>query len=31
LARFLLASRWFSRHIVLERWFLHCHEPALSS
>lgn len=31
LSRFLLASRWFSRRVVLERWFLHCHELALSS
>jgi menaquinone-9 beta-reductase len=30
LSRFLLASRWFSRRIVLEQWFLHCDEPALS-
>lgn len=30
LSRFLLASRWFSRHIVLERWFLHADEPLLS-
>ncbi len=28
-ARLLLASRWFSRHVVLDRWFLHCNEPAL--
>jgi flavin-dependent dehydrogenase len=31
LSKFLLASRWFSRRVVLERWFLHCNEPALSS
>jgi geranylgeranyl reductase family protein len=31
LARFLLSSSWFSRQIVLERWFLHLGEPALSS
>jgi menaquinone-9 beta-reductase len=30
-AKALLASGWFSRHIVLDRWFLHRHEPALSS
>jgi flavin-dependent dehydrogenase len=30
-SKFLLASRWFSRRVVLERWFLHCDEPALSS
>src|SRR6266404_444859 len=31
LARFLLSRGWFSRHIVLERWFLHRGEPALGS
>ena len=31
IARLLLRSRWFSRHVVLERWFLHGHEPALVS
>lgn len=31
LSRFLVASRWFSRHIILERWFLHADEPGLSS
>lgn len=30
LAKGLLASRWFSRHVVLDRWFLHRHETALS-
>ncbi|MFI5059596.1 MAG: NAD(P)/FAD-dependent oxidoreductase [Candidatus Acidiferrales bacterium] len=30
-SRFLLASRWFSRHVVLEQWFLHFDEPSLSS
>jgi flavin-dependent dehydrogenase len=25
----LLASQWFSRHVILDRWFLHCDEPAL--
>jgi len=29
LARMLLATRWFSRHVVLDRWFLHAHEPTL--
>jgi flavin-dependent dehydrogenase len=29
LARILLASQWFSRRVVLDRWFLHCDEPAL--
>jgi menaquinone-9 beta-reductase len=31
LSRFLMSSRWFSRHIVLEQWFLHLREPALIS
>ncbi len=30
-ARILLATRWFSRRVVLDRWFLHAHEPALNS
>jgi geranylgeranyl reductase family protein len=30
-AQLLLATGWFSRHVVLDRWFLHRHEPALSS
>lgn len=25
----LLATRWFSRHVLLDRWFLHAHKPAL--
>jgi len=29
LGRRLLASRWFARHVVLDRWFLHAHQPAL--
>lgn len=28
-ARILLANRWFSRHVVLDRWFLHRTESAL--
>lgn len=31
LARMLLATHWFSRHVVLDHWFLHTHEPALDS
>ncbi|HEX3999056.1 MAG TPA: NAD(P)/FAD-dependent oxidoreductase [Pirellulales bacterium] len=27
----LFASRWFSRHVILDRWFLHAAEPALAS
>lgn len=30
LARSALHSRWFVRHMVLHRWFLHAQEPALS-
>lgn len=29
LGRWLLGSRWFSRRIVLDRWFLHRHEQQL--
>jgi menaquinone-9 beta-reductase len=29
LAKVLLASRWFSRHVILDQWFLHRNEPAL--
>jgi menaquinone-9 beta-reductase len=29
LARILLANQGFSRRIILDRWFLHCDEPAL--
>lgn len=28
-AKVLLASRWFARHMILDRWFLHRHEPVL--
>jgi flavin-dependent dehydrogenase len=31
LAKKLLASRWFSQHIILDRWFLHENLPALQS
>jgi hypothetical protein len=24
-----LASQWFSRHVIVDRWFLHCDEPTL--
>jgi menaquinone-9 beta-reductase len=27
--RLCLASRWFSRHVVVDRWFLHRNEPVL--
>ncbi len=29
IAHRLMASKWFSRHIVLDRWFLHSHQPQL--
>jgi geranylgeranyl reductase family protein len=29
LARRLLPLRWFSQHIILDKWFLHFNEPAL--
>lgn len=25
----LMATRWFSRRVLIERWFLHAHQPAL--
>jgi menaquinone-9 beta-reductase len=30
-ARRLLTNRWFTRHVVLDRWFLHAETQALSS
>jgi len=30
LARKLLASPWFVRHLVIDRWFLHAQQPALA-
>jgi hypothetical protein len=30
LARRLLATRWFTRHILIDRWFLHSNQPALA-
>jgi geranylgeranyl reductase family protein len=29
-AKLLLASPWFSRHVILDRWFLHRDQPALN-
>jgi geranylgeranyl reductase family protein len=29
LATSLIATPWFARHVVIDRWFLHAHEPAL--
>jgi menaquinone-9 beta-reductase len=31
LARTLMRRRWFNRRVVLDRWFLHANQPALSS
>jgi len=31
LGRMLLAMPWFSRHVIMENWFLHSSEPALES
>ena len=30
LARALLGSSWFTRRVVLDRWFLHAHQPRLT-
>ena len=30
LAARLLSNRWFSRHVVIDRWFLHAGQPALT-
>jgi len=29
-ARRLLATRWFTRHVLIKRWFLHAHQAALA-
>ncbi len=29
LARYLLTNRWFARHVVMDRWFLHRGQPVL--
>ena len=31
ISRQILANRWFSRHVVLDDWFLHLEEPALKT
>ena len=31
LAGRLFASPWFARHVVVDRWFVHAHEPALAT
>ncbi len=30
IGRALLGTRWFNRHVVIDRWFLHRHQSALS-
>jgi flavin-dependent dehydrogenase len=30
LVPWLLGNRWFTRHLVLDRWFLNAHEPSLA-
>jgi flavin-dependent dehydrogenase len=30
-AKVLLNNKWFTRHVVLDRWFLHTHQPALQA
>jgi flavin-dependent dehydrogenase len=30
LAQLLLKSGWFARHVIVDRWFLHRHEPPLA-
>jgi flavin-dependent dehydrogenase len=29
LARFLMQTQWFARHVILDRWFLHSHQEPL--
>ncbi len=31
LGTILLDNKWFTRHVVLDRWFLHGHQPALEA
>jgi menaquinone-9 beta-reductase len=31
IGRWCLSNRWFARHVVLDRWFLHAQEPALGT
>jgi menaquinone-9 beta-reductase len=31
LAGILLSNKWFTRHVVLDRWFLHVHQAALQT
>lgn len=31
LAGILLGNRWFTRHVVLDRWFLHTHQPSMQA
>jgi hypothetical protein len=27
----LFGNAWFARHVVVNRWFLHAHQPALAA
>lgn len=29
-ARQLMTTRWFTRHVLIDRWFLHAHQPPLT-
>jgi len=29
-ARQLMTTRWFTRHVLIDRWFLHAHQPPLA-
>jgi hypothetical protein len=31
LATRMLGNRWFTRHMVIDEWFLHARQPALTS
>jgi len=31
IAEKLLYSKWFTRHVVLDRWFLHAHQGLLQA
>lgn len=31
IAKKLIATHWFSRHVILDRWFLHRHKPLLTA
>jgi menaquinone-9 beta-reductase len=31
IAAHLMTTRWFTRHVLINRWFLHAHQPALAT